>query len=154
MLNADYAFFTQTQAAECTSADARTIENYVNYDYVRPIIFDGRRRFTLRQLLKIEFTFRLASVCKIPPSSRIGERILTQDRFGLADDLRQPSDSPAWAYRQHDRLDLIFDAKSPKEVKLAPDAAARSDSIHLGFPARHFSRLVIQKAAPLMTVEQ
>jgi hypothetical protein len=156
MINDADPCFTQMQVAECTSADARTIENYVNYGYVRPAVIDGRRRFTLRQLIKVEFIFRLASACKIAPKtgSKLAERILMQDRFGLGEDLKCRNDSQAWAHRSRERLDLILDANSGDEVKFAPDAAARIDSIHLSFPARHFSRLVIQNAAPLMMSDE
>lgn len=147
--------FSQKQVSEATAADPRTVENYVQYGYVKPALIDGRRRFTIRQLLKVEFIYRLNTVMKIPPKAgaAMAERILMQDGFGLRDDLEAIDPSNAWPYRRPGRLEFVFDPNAPDDAAIAPASAKRPDSIHMVFPARLFSRLVLQRAAELMPAE-
>lgn len=137
-IDLDKPDFTLKEAAEFTSADFKTVDNYVMHKHVEPSKIEGRRLFSAKQLVEIELIARLASLFRIPPS--VGKVI-------AAKVLRE---TPDYAFshgfsREHDGQVSIRRLDSGAVHILEPGETA-DDSIDLIIPVQTFGRAVLGKA--------
>ena len=138
-IDLDKPDFTLKEAAECTSADFKTIDNYVMHKHVEPSRIEGRRLFSARQLVEIELIARLATLFRIPPS--VGKVIAA----------KVLQDTPDYALGQG--LSREFDGQvsirrlDSGAVHLLEVGETADDAIDLIIPVQTFGRVVLAKAA-------
>lgn len=142
------AVFSQTQIAECTSADPRTVENYIQYGYVVPSRIDGRRRFTGFDLIKNEFLIRLASFGLAPrKGTQIVDLILYKDQHALAEDARSIQLDPHWPGKGTRRVQFDIVRDPDGSARLLNEGEINPEATTFIFPSQIFARAVLQKAA-------
>lgn len=142
--------FTQKQVTEATTADNKTVDNYVQFGHATPHRVEGRRLFTALQTIEIEVTARLATLFSIPPKvgSVIARRAVSEKRLLLEADASSIGDA-TWPLRtshgSYEDSHANITRGADGSVQLLDDAVP--DGIMLVVPVRAFARAVMFKLA-------
>lgn len=141
--------FTQKQATEITSADLKTIDNYIQHRQVEPHRLEGRRLFSALQLIQIDLIARMADIFRIPPKTGavLAQRFLKHP--SIAEDAQTVGDQ-RWAHQAHKRAEATIRRLPGGEVEVVMDGENDPEAILMVVPVQMFARLVMAKAATLM----
>ena len=143
--------FTQKQVAACTSADMKTLDNYVQHGHLRPSRIDGKRLFSGFQMVETEVIARLASLFHIPPKTGvlIARQVLAEAGPTIERDAGSVTQG-SWALQASERVQTTIERHSDGEVTIVKPSEERPASIDLVVPVQLFARMVLQKAATIL----
>lgn len=144
--------FSPKQAAEITSADAKTIDNYIQHRHVEPHRLEGRRLFSALQLIEIDLIARLAEIFKIPPNTGVvlARRFVRDHR--IAEDARNVggnAELEAWVRTASGQAQATIKRHGDGRVSVLLEGDADPESIMLSVPVQIFGRIVMARIAAL-----